>query len=318
MFIKKYAFFIALLGLCAGFVNYSMDDAMEIVKEPSDVKNLQYLHGQILKNIAGHAPLKEIQGVMDIFIDTFDKNYVASNNCNLNAYIQHFLRVATRNNRVDVLECYSDYLMKYTLTDEKELEDQKIFLESLANNAYYYRAVASFKYLMQKMLDTINCMPLCQRIKYEVFNITETIYLTPIPLCSSLYSTSSENTKYFIKWVQIFIDYWDYTHLLSTKNMPDLEKNREALTANFGSLKTMQKYGRVIKHEYLDEKAQSFFNGTYYYNALTNVALWYKKSNKQTQKIILECAQMCGHHDVTKAIQSMSMRYILDRRHGKK
>lgn len=291
MFIKKYAFLVALFAFSAVSVSYSMHDHMDSVIESLDQQALRKEHEKVSDALSSNEPLQQVIG----HIDTFSKIYVRCtpvNDLNQRAYLEYFLEIAAKRNRLDVLVAYEYFIENYN-----DVAEKKEFLESLAIGAFTYGSADTFKYVWGKMIGVINKSPLCKRLKYDFYYDREhtKISLEPVALCLHEYTSC---TTYLKAWDIVFTNYWDRAHALSAQYMPDLSEQLQELRQKLPS--------RVdffcIDFSNLDEDAKSFFDGSYYSKAMVSICDWYKNSDGNTKKIIKESAQMCGHYGVFKAL----------------
>ena len=325
MMIKKFSFLSLILGFLASVSLFPMHDSMEIVTDACGGNNLAIVHARILDALKTQKPLHEITVHVDDFIDTYAQK-ASDKDLSVTVYIHYFLRVAAQLNRVDVLGYYSDYF-HFPLPDEQALpyeqhiKDKRKFLESLVIGSCLYGAADACKYVTSKMIELVDHMPLYKRVRYE-FDYNDDfkeIYLNPLGLLDVQYYATGPN-KDLNTWATIFDDYWHATHLFSTKYMPDLKQQIASVRSEFTSTHVVSKYGRPVKFKYLDDQAQGFFEGTYYTKALMNVCSWYQRADDDLKKTIKECAQICQHKEICKALTMLDnpMKYIFTRDLGYK
>jgi hypothetical protein len=200
-------------------------------------------------------------------------------------------------------------------------EDQKLYLELCRFEATQRGNSELFKYVTECIVALVNDMTVDQRIKYN-FNYYDRDTMFYVEDKHALLSETYEAcTGDFGAWIFIFNRYHVLTRWFSTRYIPDRDAQWMQAYKKLESIEIIQEVGRKPDFEQLDAASKSLFNGTYYDNALNDVCRWYKDSDENDKKIIKECAHICGHTDIFKALRMLDshpMQYVLSRSLGKK
>lgn len=315
MVIKKYALFIAMLGLFIGFSGSAMDnnDPMDIIVAPS-AKDLSKSYSQITKSIFFDKPLTQIKACIIDFM-TLHVQCEDHPLLRLECYFRDIVKYAVQYKRADVIElCLED--CKYGLS----LDQQYDFLENACGDALKYGSIEPYKYLLRQLIHIIGEMPLLQRMSYnfEYDEDCDEIYLEDQKLCFDYWEGGCNES--LNGWTSVFGDYWKMTRWLSIQ---PLQRGNDQLAQLYAFLSlptTISSLGYKPDVKHLDDDAKSLFNGSYYTKALQDICAWYKKEEQAQRLIIKECAHICGHNAILKALQVIDnqMLFISARGLGKK
>lgn len=290
---------------------YAMDK-MEIVVESKNVmKDLHRAFTQITKSIFLNKSFQTIKLCVKNFIIMHAQ---CENPPALEHYFKDILKCAVQYNRLDVtVWCWEDCKYGLSLVQQYELAE-KSFMDALR-----YGSVEPYKYLLGQAVLIVDQMTLSQRMCYD-FECDKDHDLIVIEDDKIFFEERSGRNRELNYWDSIFSTYWVETRWLTTRFLPNIQGQLVELRNLFDSHQTIRSLGYKPDFNHLDSESKSLFYGSYYNKALFSVCAWYKQSKDDTKKIIKECAQICGHAEVLKALQvcDNSMHYVLHRSYGLK
>lgn len=247
-------------------------------------------HKDIIQKLESQSSVEEISEKIDECCRDAKKQSDGFFNKNLKRALS---KVASYG-RLDLLRLYLGYDLDAAPYD---------FLCCLAEKCFKSGQDNLFKYLMSKVYAKLRTLDLLNSLEWQEFGDDVILYCkTP-----DIFQRNDSERESLVAWIDIFQAYVDETRFLFIADVVGWQ----------GRLSVLLQDLEDDDLPYVDAEAKSIFGGTYFESAITNIFNLYKNSDKKTQEIFLEAAQICGHHDIEKLFKMYkdnAFCYVQDRK----